>query len=154
MKLYSFKNFIFLRGLMAEYKIPSLTTDIFIFDDDFNFILIKRKNDPYKGYWALPGGFVEYGESVETAAIREAKEETNIDVELKDLVNVYSKPDRDPRGHTITIAYTAKGDISTKKADSDAAEIDIFSPADIDKIDFAFDHAKIIKDCLNKAKNS
>jgi 8-oxo-dGTP diphosphatase len=110
---------------MGDYKIPSLTTDIFIFDDDFNFILIKRKNDPYKDYWALPGGFVEYGESVETAAIREAKEETSIDVELKDLVNVYSKPDRDPRGHTVTIAYTAKGDFASKKADSDASDIGI-----------------------------
>lgn len=79
---------------MADYKIPSLTTDIFIFDDDFNFILIKRLNDPYKDCWALPGGFVEYGESVESAAVREAKEETSIDVELIDLVNVYSKPDR------------------------------------------------------------
>ncbi|WP_405268423.1 NUDIX domain-containing protein [Methanobrevibacter sp.] len=138
---------------MAGYKIPSLTADIFIFDDDFNFILIKRKKDPYKDYWALPGGFVEYGESVENAAIREAKEETNIDVELKDLVNVYSNPDRDPRGHTITIAFTAKGDIKTMKADDDACDIDIFSPEDLDKINIAFDHDKIIKDCLIKAKN-
>jgi 8-oxo-dGTP diphosphatase len=98
---------------MAKYKIPSLTADIFIFDDEFNFILIKRGNDPYKDCWALPGGFVEYGESVETAAIREAKEETSIDVELVDLVNVYSKPDRDPRGHTVTVAYTARGDFSS-----------------------------------------
>ena len=138
---------------MANYKIPSLTTDIFIFDDDFNFILIKRKNDPYKDYWALPGGFVEYGESVEDAAIREAKEETSIDVELKDLVNVYSDPDRDPRRHTVTIAFTAKGDFLTRKADDDASDIDIFSPEDLDKIDIAFDHDKIIKDCLKKAKN-
>ena len=91
---------------MADYKIPSLTADIFIFDDNLNFILIKRRNDPFKNCWALPGGFVEYGESVENAAIREAKEETSIDVELIDLVNVYSKPDRDPRGHTVTVAYT------------------------------------------------
>ena len=97
---------------MADYKTPSLATDIFIYDDDFNFILIKRKNDPFKDYWALPGGFVEYGESVESAAIREAKEETSIDVEIKDLVNVYSAPDRDPRRHTVTVAYTAKGDFS------------------------------------------
>ena len=138
---------------MADYKIPSLTTDIFIFDDDFNFILIKRKNDPYKDHWALPGGFVEYGESVETAAVREAKEETTIDVELKDLVNVYSEPDRDPRGHTITIAYIAKGDFSTRKADSDASDIGIFSLEKLDEINIAFDHEKIIKDCLNKAKN-
>ena len=138
---------------MADYKIPSLTTDVFIFDDDFNFILIKRKNNPYKGCWALPGGFVEYGESVESAAVREAKEETSIDVELKDLVNVYSKPDRDPRGHTITVAFTAKGDFSTRKADDDASDIAIFSPEKLDEIHIAFDHDKIIKDCLNKAKN-
>lgn len=137
---------------MTDYKIPSITADIFIFDDDFNFILIKRKNDPYKDCWALPGGFVEYGESVETAAVREAKEETSIDVELIDLVNVYSKPDRDPRGHTITVAYTAKGDLDTRKADSDAKDIRIFNTSELDKINIAFDHAQIIKDCLNKAK--
>ncbi|WP_295591080.1 NUDIX hydrolase [uncultured Methanobrevibacter sp.] len=138
---------------MTKYKIPSLTTDIFIFDDEFNFILIKRKNDPYKDCWALPGGFVEYGECVETAAIREAKEETSIDVELKDLVNVYSNPDRDPRGHTITIAFTAKGDFTSRKADSDASDINIFSPEELGDINLAFDHEQIIKDCLNKAKN-
>ena len=138
---------------MTKYKIPSLTTDIFIFDDEFNFILIKRKNDPYKDCWALHGGFVEYGERVETAAIREAKEETNIDVELKDLVNVYSNPDRDPRGHTITIAFTAKGDFTSRKADSDASDINIFSPEELGDINLAFDHEQIIKDCLNKAKN-
>lgn len=137
---------------MADYKIPSLTADIFIFDDNYNFILIKRKNNPYKDYWALPGGFVEYGESVETAAIREAKEETSIDVELVDLVNVYSKPDRDPRGHTITVAYTAKGNLNSMKADSDANDIKIFKYDDLDKINIAFDHAQIIKDCLDKAK--
>ena len=139
---------------MADYKIPSLTADIFIFDDNFNFILIKRRNDPFKNCWALPGGFVEYGESVETAAIREAKEETNIDVELKDLVNVYSKPDRDPRGHTITIAYTAKGKFDTRKADSDASDIAIFSAEKLDEINLAFDHSKIIEDCLKTAKKS
>ena len=138
---------------MANYKIPSLTADIFIFDDDFNFILIKRKNDPYKDCWALPGGFVEYGESVETAAIREAKEETSIDVELKSLVNVYSKPDRDPRGHTVTVAYTAKGNMNEMKADSDAKEIAIFSAENLDEIEIAFDHEEIIKDCLKIAKN-
>ncbi|WP_407412239.1 NUDIX domain-containing protein [Methanobrevibacter sp.] len=138
---------------MANYKIPSLTADIFIFDDDFNFILIKRKNDPYKDCWALPGGFVEYGESVETAAIREAKEETSIDVELKSLVNVYSKPDRDPRGHTVTVAFTAKGNMNNMKADSDAKEIAIFSAENLDEIEIAFDHEEIIKDCLKVAKN-
>ena len=138
---------------MSEYKIPSITADIFIFDDYLNFILIKRKNDPYKDCWAIPGGFVEYGESVETAAIREAKEETSIDVELIDLVNVYSKPDRDPRGHTITVAYTAKGNFEDKKADSDASDISIFNEKKLDEIKLAFDHEKIIKDCLKTIKN-
>ncbi|MBQ2666162.1 NUDIX hydrolase [Methanobrevibacter sp.] len=137
---------------MAKYKNPSLTCDVFIYDDDFNFILIKRKNDPYKDYWALPGGFVEYGESVETAAIREAKEETNIDVELEELVNVYSTPDRDPRRHTVTVAYTAKGDLTTKRADSDAKDIGIFNVDELDKDKIAFDHAIIIDDCLKKVK--
>lgn len=135
---------------LADYKIPSLTTDIFIYDDELNFILIKRKNDPFKDHWALPGGFVEYGESVENAAVREAKEETSIDVELESLVNVYSEPDRDPRGHTVTVAYTAKGDLSTKKADSDAKDIAIFTPGDIAKLNIAFDHVKIIRDCIDK----
>ena len=139
---------------MANYKIPSLTSDIFIFDDDFNFILIKRKNDPFKDCWALPGGFVEYGESVETAAVREAKEETSIDVELKDLVNVYSEPDRDPRGHTVTVAFTAKGNFNERKAEDDASDIAIFSVEKLDGIKLAFDHEKIIEDCLKTAKKN
>ena len=154
MKLYNkLPYFTFLSGLMTEYKKPSLTTDIFIFDDNFNFILIKRKNNPFKDYWALPGGFVDYGETVESAAVREAKEETSIDVELKDLVNVYSDPNRDSRGHTITIAYTAKGNFNDRKADDDAIDIVIFSAEKLDEINIAFDHDKIIKDCLKKAKN-
>ena len=137
---------------MSKYKNPSLTCDVFIYDDDLNFILIKRMNDPFKDCWALPGGFVEYGESVEDAAIREAKEETNIDVELEELVNVYSAPDRDPRRHTVTVAYTARGDLNTRKADSDAKDIDVFQVEKLDSINIAFDHAIIIKDCLDKAK--
>ena len=118
---------------MADYKIPSLTADIFIFDDNLNFILIKRRNDPFKNCWALPGGFVEYGESVENAAIREAKEETSIDVELIDLVNVYSEPDR---------------------AEDDACDIAIFSAEKLDEIKIAFDHKKIINDCLKIVKKN
>lgn len=138
---------------MNKYKKPSVTTDIFIFDENFNFILIKRKNNPFKNCWALPGGFVDYGETVESAAIKEAKEETSMDVKLKDLVNVYSNPDRDSRGHTINITYTAKGDFNERKANDDAIDISIFSAAKLDEIKLAFDHNKIIKDCLNMVKN-
>ena len=70
-------------------------------------VLIKRKNEPYKDYYALPGGIVEYGESVESALIREAKEETSLDVEPYKLVGVYSQPDRDPRGHFVSVCFIA-----------------------------------------------
>ena len=134
---------------MGKYKNPSLTVDIFIFDEDENFILIKRGNEPYKNYWALPGGFVDYGECVEDAAVREALEETSINVELKELVGVYSDPSRDPRRHTVSIAYTAKGNMADMKADDDACDIAIFSKGDLENMNLAFDHEKIINDCFN-----
>ena len=122
---------------MGKYRNPSLTTDIFIFDDDLNFILIKRKNEPYKDYWALPGGFVDYGECVEDAAIREALEETSINVELKELVGVYSDPSRDPRGHTVSITYTARGNMKKMNAADDACDIGLFKQEDLEKINLA-----------------
>ena len=134
---------------MGKYKTPSLTTDIFIFDDNENFILIKRKNEPYKNHWALPGGFVDYGECVEDAAIREALEETSINVKLEHLVGVYSDPSRDPRGHTVSIVYTARGNMGEMKAADDACDVNIFTKKDLEKLNLAFDHHQIIKDCLN-----
>lgn len=133
---------------MGNYRNPSLTVDIFIYDENKNFILIKRGNEPFKDYWALPGGFVDYGERVEDAAIREALEETSIYVELENLVGVYSEPNRDPRKHTVSITYTAKGDFENMKADDDASDINIYSKDDLEKIKIAFDHEKIINDCL------
>lgn len=134
---------------MGKHKNPSLTTDIFIFDENENFILIKRKNEPYKNYWALPGGFVDYGESVENAAIREALEETSINVKLDKLIGVYSDPSRDPRGHTVSVTYSARGNMNEMKADDDACDINIFTRKDLEKINLAFDHEKIINDCFN-----
>jgi 8-oxo-dGTP diphosphatase len=134
---------------MGKYKNPSLTADIFIYDDDENFILIKRGNEPYKNHWALPGGFVEYGECVEDAAIREAFEETSINVELEHLVGVYSNPSRDPRGHTVSIVYTARGNMKEMKAADDACDVNIFTKKDLEKMNLAFDHDKIISDCFN-----
>lgn len=149
---------------MTEYKKPSITVDIIIFNknklDKFSdeideknkneFILIKRKNDPFRNHWAIPGGFVDYGETVENAAIREAKEETGIDVKLKKLIGVYSGPERDPRGHTITMAYLAIGDFGKIKAGSDARDVEIFSFEDIKSMKIAFDHDEILNDVLNE----
>ena len=133
---------------MGNYRNPSLTVDIFIYDENNNFILIKRGNEPFKGYWALPGGFVDYGETVENAAKREALEETSINVKLERLVGVYSKPDRDPRRHTVSITYTAKGNMENMRADDDACDICIFTMKDLEKLNIAFDHEEIIADCL------
>ncbi|RBQ24026.1 ADP-ribose pyrophosphatase [Candidatus Methanobinarius endosymbioticus] len=149
---------------LTEYKKPSITVDIIIFNEtisvnkkdnsiEFNenteFILIKRKNHPFKNHWAIPGGFVDYGESVENSAIRESKEETAIDIQLKKLFNVYSDPNRDPRGHTITIVYLATGNFNKMNAESDAVDIGIFSFNDIKIMDLSFDHKKILNDVCN-----
>lgn len=133
-------------GESIKYKIPSLTVDIFIYNENHEFILIKRKNDPYKDSWALPGGFVDYGETTENAAIREAKEETSIDVELERLFNVYSEPDRDPRRHTVSIVYLARGNFDDAKADDDANDIGVFSFDVLEEKKLAFDHEKILID--------
>ena len=136
-------------GDSIKYKIPSLTVDIFIYNEKNEFILIKRKNDPFEDCWALPGGFVDYGETTEHAAIREAKEETSIDVKLERLFNVYSDPDRDPRRHTVSIVYLARGNFDDAKADDDAKDIGVYSFDDLKEDDIAFDHMKI----LNEIKN-
>ena len=134
---------------MSYHKKPSLTVDIFIFNDKKEFILIKRKYNPYKDCWAFPGGFVDYGETTEDAAVREAKEETSIDVDLQNQFKVYSNPLRDPRGHTITVVYLAKGNMNDMKADDDAKGIEIFSYEDLKDMNLAFDHKQILEDIFN-----
>ena len=135
-----------------------MTVDIFIYNDKNEFILIQRKNDPFKDYWALPGGFVDYGETTEHAAIREAKEETSIDVRLEKLFNVYSDPDRDPRRHTVSVCYLAHGNFDEAKADDDAKDIGVFSFDDLDEdsddaLKIAFDHRKILNEIKEYLEN-
>ena len=128
------------------YQNPIPTVDIIIEIESKGIILIKRKNPPHG--WAIPGGFVDYGESLEEAAVREAKEETNLDVKLIKQFHTYSDPKRDPRHHSISTAYIAKAK-GVPKAKDDALEIGIFDESNLpDQI--AFDHRLILKDYFRK----
>ena len=136
---------------MGEYKNPVPTVDIIIrvktgTEDDEGIVLISRKNPPYG--WALPGGFVDYGESLEEAAVREAREETSLHVVLERQFHSYSDPERDPRQHTITTVFIATAEGVPEGAD-DAKEARVFS-ADSIPGELVFDHGRIIDDYINK----
>ena len=125
---------------------PRLAADIIIEFPDGEIVLVRRGVEPFKGMWALPGGGVEIGERVEEAAIREAKEETGLDIRLEGLVGVYSDPKRDPRGHVVSIVYHAVPVGGIFRANTDAAEVIKTAP----RADFplAFDHAQILADWM------
>lgn len=129
------------------YQSPKVTVDGVLFED-LKILLVKRKNPPFQGKWALPGGFVEYGETTESAVKREIREETGLTTRISSLLGVYSNPSRDPRGHTISIVYIlAKKDGKVSGGD-DAAEavfhyIDSLPP-------LSFDHDKIVKDAIRR----
>ncbi|RPI96074.1 MAG: NUDIX hydrolase [Spirochaetales bacterium] len=134
---------------MADsYHNPAPTVDIIIEislpDGNTGIVLIRRKNPPYG--WALPGGFVDYGESLEAAATREAFEETSLSVELVRQFHTYSDPRRDPRGHTTSTVFIARASGAPAGAD-DAAEAAVFAPGELPD-DMAFDHGEIIADYL------
>jgi 8-oxo-dGTP diphosphatase len=119
---------------------PKLTVDAVIILNG-KIVLIKRKKPPYQGKFALPGGFVDIGETTEEAVAREVLEETGLSIEIIKLLGVYSKPSRDPRGHTVSVCYLTKGK-GNPKADSDADDIGLFDPCDLPEL--AFDHNMII----------
>ncbi len=137
---------------MNEYRNPIPTVDIIIEIKKNNqpgIVLIKRKNPPYG--WALPGGFVDYGESLEQASVREAKEETSLNVTLKYQMHTYSDPKRDPRMHTVSTVYVARAQ-GIPKARDDAKEIGIFTKEEIN-FPLAFDHKQILSDYFNQRKD-
>jgi 8-oxo-dGTP diphosphatase len=130
---------------MGMPNTPALTVDCVIYDPKGRVLLIRRKNRPFKGAFALPGGFVDIGETVEAACRREVLEEVGVTVNGLQLVGVYSDPGRDPRGHTVSVAYLARlPEAPSPRAGSDADSAEWVK--DWRALDLAFDHAKIIAD--------
>jgi 8-oxo-dGTP diphosphatase len=130
---------------MAGPETPKLMVDVII-PSERGVVLIRRGNDPFEGRWALPGGFVEVGETLEEAAYREAAEETGLAVEVARLVGVYSDPERDPRGHNVSVAFLARVLSGYLVAATDASEVAVLDPS---SVELAFDHRKIIEDALS-----
>ncbi len=126
------------------YRNPVPTVDIIIETGD-GIVLIERKNPPHG--WALPGGFVDYGESFEEAAVREAREETGLEVELVRQFHTYSDPDRDPRQHTASTVFIATAQGSPRAGD-DAARAALFTRDNLPRL--AFDHGRILADYFDK----
>ena len=128
----------------SSYKNPTPTADVVIYSPGRGVVIIRRANEPVG--FALPGGFIEEGECAETAAVREMREETGLDVELTGLLGVYSRPDRDPRQHTLTVAFAGIArNPEALRAGDDAAHA-AFYPLDALPQPLVFDHAQILAD--------
>ena len=134
-----------------KYRNPIPMVDIIIEKDD-KIVLIRRGFEPFKGMLAIPGGYMEAGETIENAATREAKEETSLDVELIDILGVYSDPKRDPRKYSIATVFIGRPIKGNLKADSDAEEANWFKIDDRILNELSFDHKKIINDYLKWKK--
>jgi 8-oxo-dGTP diphosphatase len=130
------------KTMVKEFHNPFPTVDIII-EGEGGIVLILRRNEPQQ--WAIPGGYCDYGETLEQAAVREAREETGLEVELVEQFHTYSDPQRDPRQHNITTVYIARAIGGTLQAQDDAQEIGVFTEADLPS-ELAFDHGQILKD--------
>jgi 8-oxo-dGTP diphosphatase len=134
-----------------RHKNPIPTVDVII-EHNSRILMIRRKYEPYKGSLALPGGFVNEGERIEDAARREAKEETSLNIGLRDILGVYSDPRRDPRGHLMSTVFVGiipadnNTDPGQASARDDAAKIEWTNLEDFDSTNIAFDHKRILFD--------
>jgi 8-oxo-dGTP diphosphatase len=135
---------------MAAAKTPLLATDCVVLDAKNRVLLIRRGNAPFKGRYALPGGFVDLGETVEDACRRELLEETGVKAGRLTLVGVYSDPKRDPRGHTVSTVFLTRVRSASAKAGDDAAAVEW-----VDRwqsLPLAFDHTKVLRDAMRLAR--
>ena len=135
-------------GLVVHYRNPVPTVDVVIYSAARGVVLIERSNPPYG--WALPGGFVDYGETVECAAVREAREETGLEVELTGLLGVYSDPARDQRMHTLSVVFSGRTAAPDQLQAGDDASAAAFFALDKLPADIAFDHRSILQDFVNR----
>jgi ADP-ribose pyrophosphatase YjhB (NUDIX family) len=135
---------------MPDRHNPLDTVDAIIQKGD-SIVLIRRNNEPFKGQLAFPGGFVG-NETVEEAAVREAREETGLEVKLIGILGVYSDPSRDPRGHNISTVFVAEPAGGDLKASDDAQDAKWFNLEEISQDDMSFDHSKILRDYLEWRK--
>ena len=133
-----------------EFRNPVPTVDIIIEIGDGGIVLVRRKNPPVG--WALPGGFVDYGETLEEAAVREAKEETSLSITLTGQFHTYSNPGRDPRRHTITTVFTAAAD-GAPRAGDDAEKAGVFHEGNLPS-PVVFDHADILADYFRRRRRA
>ncbi len=129
---------------MKKFKSPILAVDGIILEKD-KVLLVKQGHFPFVGFWVLPGGHVEYGERVEEAIKREMKEELGISVKIKKLIGVYSDPERDPRYHTVAVAYLLEKGKGKIRLNKEASDSKYFSLKNLPK-KIGFDHRKIIND--------
>jgi 8-oxo-dGTP diphosphatase len=137
---------------MNDYPRPMLTVDTVVLtrEPTPSVLVVQRANPPFAGGWALPGGFVEQGETVAMAAPRELEEETGLRVGLLQLLGVYDTPGRDPRGWTVSVVYLARIPVRAEvKGGDDAREAGWFTVAELPEL--AFDHAAILADALSGA---
>lgn len=129
-------------------RMPRLTVDAWVRDRKGRVLLVQRGRPPFEGRWGLPGGFCEWKETAEACCAREALEETGLRVKVLELRGVYSKPDRDPRGHNVTVLYKCRAASGRATGGDDAADARWFTPREIAKLRFAFDHKKIVNEQL------
>jgi 8-oxo-dGTP diphosphatase len=127
---------------------PRLTVDAWIRDRRGRVLLVQRARPPFLGRWGLPGGFCEWKETTEACCARETQEETGLTVRVGALRGVYSKGNRDPRGHNVTVLYAARRIKGLARGGDDAADARWFTPRELGRLRYAFDHGEIVREQL------